>query len=80
MDGNSKMEALPTPVGETVGTPVAKGMERVLFSVAAAIDRGELSPAFLALGCGLGAGVVITALRGGTVSFLQGMVKLEQSS
>lgn len=80
MDGDSKMEVLPTPVGETVGTSIAKGLERVLFSVAAAIDRGELSPAFLALGCGLGAGVLITALRGGTVSFLQGMLRLEQSA
>lgn len=80
MDGNSKVETLPTLVGETVGAPIAKGLERVLFSIAEAIDRGELSPAFLALGCGLGAGVVITALRGGTVSFLQGVVRLEQSS
>lgn len=80
MDGGSKMEILPTLFGETVGTPIAKGLERVLFSVAAAIDRGELSPVFLALGCGFGAGVVITALKGGTVSFLQGMVRLEQSA
>lgn len=76
----ARWRSCPRYSGRPSEPPIAKGLERVLFSVAAAIDRGELSPVFLALGCGFGAGVVITALKGGTVSFLQGMVRLEQSA
>ncbi len=39
---------------EAADSPIAKGVERVLNSLATAIDRGELAPAFLTLGGGLG--------------------------
>lgn len=74
---DSSTEALPTSFREDVEASLSRGLERILVSVSAAIDRGELSPAFLVIGCGLGAGVAITALRGGTVSFLHGLVRLE---
>lgn len=61
-------------------TPIAQGLERVLNSLAAAIDRGELFPAFLTLGGGIGLGIVITVLRGGSVSLFRGLVKLNSPS
>lgn len=61
-------------------TSIAKGLERVLNSLAAAIDRGELSPAFLTLGGGIGLGIVITVLRGGSVSLFKGLVNLNPPS
>ena len=61
-------------------TPIAQGLERVLNSLAAAIDRGELSPAFLTLGSGIGLGIIITVLRGGSVSLFRGLVDLDPPS
>ena len=63
-----------------VNTPIAQGLERVLNSLAAAIDRGELSPAFLTLGGGIGLGIVIAILRGGSVTLFGGAVSIEQPS
>lgn len=79
MYSDGKTEARPILKGQGVGASFAKGLEKILVSVSSAIDRGELSPAFITLGCGLGAGIIITDLQGGTVSFLQGLVRLEQS-
>lgn len=73
---NAKLPVLLTD--EAAGSPIAKGLERVLNSFAAAIDRGELSPAFLALGSGVGLGIVITVLRGGSVTLFGGAVVMNQ--
>lgn len=62
---------------EAADSPIAKGVERVLNSLAAAIDRGELAPAFLTLGGALGLGIVITVLRGGSVTLFRGLVDLK---
>ncbi len=63
--------------GEAVNAPIAKGLERVLNSLATAIDRGELTPVFVTLGGGIGLGIVVTVLRGGSVSLLRGLVELK---
>lgn len=75
---NAKLPFLLT--GEAADSPIAKGLERVLNSLAAAIDRGELSPAFLTLGSGVGLGIVVTVLRGGSVSLFKGLVSLSPPS
>lgn len=74
----AKLPALLT--GDVADGPIAKGIERVLNSLAAAIDRGELAPAFLTLGGGIGLGIVITVLRGGSVTLFGGLVVLKPPS
>lgn len=72
---------LPTLLAEeTTNTPIVRGMERLLNSLAAAIDRGELSPAFLTLSGGIELGIVITVLRGGSVTLFKGLVNLNPPS
>lgn len=77
-DCETKLPALLTE--EVAGSPISKGIERVLNSLAAAIDRGELAPTFLTLGGGIGLGIVITVLRGGSVTLFRGLVDLEPPS
>lgn len=72
---------LPILLSEgAANSPIARGLEKVLNSLSAAIDRGELSPAFLTLGGGIGLGIVITVLRGGSVSLFGGTVSLNPPS
>lgn len=78
VNNDTKLPVLLTD--EAANTPIARGLERVLNSLAAAIDRGELSPAFLTLGSGVGLGIVITVLRGGPVSLFKGLVSLNPPS
>lgn len=61
---------------EASNTPIARGIEGLLSSLAAAMDRGELSPAFLTLGGGIGLAIVITVLRGGSVELFKGLINL----
>lgn len=75
---NARLPVLLTD--EAANTPITRGLERVLNSLAAAIDRGELAPAFLTLGSGVGLGIVITVLRGGSVSLFKGLVSLNPPS
>ena len=77
-DDNAKLPVLLTD--ESANSPIARGLERVLNSLAAAIDRGELAPAFLTLGGGIGLGIAITVLRGGSVSLFKGLVSLNPPS
>lgn len=57
--------SIPTLYPES---PFSRGIERILNSVAASIDRGEFIPLLIVVG-GLSAGMLITVSRGGTVSF-----------
>ena len=77
-NNDAKLPVLLT--ADAANIPITRGLERVLNSLAAAIDRGELSPAFLTLGSGVGLGIVITVLRGESVSLFKGLVSLNPPS
>ncbi len=78
VNNDAKLPVLLTD--DAANIPITRGLERVLNSLAAAIDRGELSPAFLTLGSGVGLGIVITVLRGESVSLFKGLVSLNPPS
>lgn len=80
MDNNCETKLPVLLTGDVADSPIAKGIERVLNSLAAAIDRGELAPTFLTLGGGIGLGIVITMLRGGSVTLFGGLVDLRPPS